>query len=439
MTTALIVDDDPDFTHVMSVMLSQRGVSASAAASLQTARRQIATSPPDLVLLDLHLPDGDGLSLLRDPQVAENSEVVLMTGHASLESSIQALRQGATDYLVKPVCMAQLDSILARVMRPSQLVEHAGNLHEQLQRSGRFGPLVGRSGRMELVYEQIARVARSSAEVFISGETGTGKELASRTVHQLSRRRAGPFVAVHCSSLSPELLEGGRSGTDQYPGVLAQASGGTLFLDEICDTPPALQARLLRLLDDGRPGWDGRNALCEQDVRIIASTNREPEAAIASGALREDLFYRLNVFPIQMPALREHIEDLPLLTGHLLREISKRAGAAKQATPSALQRLSQYRWPGNVRELRNALQLAHVMTQGGQITHAWLPCDLAAPLAPVRKGEIFEVAAGTTLAQLEREVILATLESHGWQKERSATALGISLKTLYNRLKQYGH
>ena len=291
---------------------------------------------------------------------------------------------------------------------------------------------------MELVYEQIARVARSTVEVFISGETGTGKELAANRPPIKHRRRAGPFVAVHCSTLSPDLLEGRRAGVDKHLSVLAQASGGTPFLDEICDTPPALQARLLRLLDAGRPGSEARSALCEPEVRIVASTNRDPEAAVASGVLREDLFYRLNVFPIQMPALREHMEDLPLLATHLLHEISKSAGSAKQATLSALQRLSQYRWPGNVRELRNALQLAYVMTQGGQITHSWLPCDLAAPLAPVRKGEIFEVAAGTTLAQLEREVILATLESNGWQKERSATALGISLKRLYNRLKQYG-
>jgi len=350
---------------------------------------------------------------------------VLMTGNASLESSILALRHGAADYLLKPVSMPQLESVLSRVMKPAQSPPHPADLHAELQRTGRFGPLVGRSGRMELLYEQIVRVARTSVPVFIKGETGTGKELAARTVHELSRRRDSRFAVMNCA-LPPLLLEGALFGAGDQPGLLADAKGGSLFLDDICAMPGALQARLLRALEDGA------------DVRLLSATSRDPAAAIAAGALREDLFYRLCVFPIEMPPLRERVEDLPLLAAHLLREIGRREGVFRQATPAALQRLAQYRWPGNVRELRNALEQSYVMASGREITHPWLPRDGAAPAPVVQRENTFEVAAGTTLAQVEREVILATLARCGGHKERTAHVLGISPKTLYTRLKQYG-
>jgi two-component system response regulator AtoC len=437
MGTALIVDDDTDFSRMMAALVAHKGFATSTAPSLGAARRHIAKARPDLVLLDLLLPDGHGMSLLDDTDLARKSEVILMTGHASLETSIQALRHGAADYLVKPVSSLQLDSILSRVMRPDALQAEVDGLHAQLERTGRFGPLVGRSGRMELMYEQIARVARTGVNVFLNGETGSGKELVARTVHGLSRRRTGPFVSVHCGSLRGPEFECRLFGQDE-PGFLELARGGTLFLNDICEMPPAVQARLMRAIATGFFTRVGSSTACEADVRVIAASGVNPAGAVAKGMLREDLYYRLNVFPIEVPALRDHMEDLPLLAAHLLHDIGRASGQVKHLAPQALQRLRQYRWPGNVRELRNALVQSCVMTPGREIRHPWLPADTAAPAPVARDSETIEVPAASTLAQAERAIILATLERHGHHKERTASALGISPKTLYNRLKQYG-
>jgi len=453
MGHALIVEDDADAAQMIARLVGGEGFSAATARSLQDARRQMAMQQPDLVLLDLRLPDGNGMSLLDDHELIGNSEVVLMTGHASLETSIQALRYGAADYLVKPVSAKQLQSILSRVTRQSVLRAEVETLNQDLERSCRFGHLVGRAEPMTRVYEQIARVAGTSVTVFVTGESGSGKEVVARTVHDLSRRRARPFLAVNCGAISPNLMEseifghekGSFTGADrQHQGFFERAHGGTLFLDEITEMPLALQVKLLRVLETGTFMRVGSTVPQETDVRVIAASNRDPAQAVASGALREDLFYRLNVFPIELPPLRERLSDLPLMVDHFLEEIGQREGAIKQASPAALERLSHYRWPGNVRELRNALQRAWVMTAGPEIGDQWLPRDFLAPAAldaraaPVADVPMVHVAVGTPLADAERRLILATLEHFGNQKERTAAALGVSLKTLYNRLKEYG-
>ncbi|AEG92107.1 sigma-54-dependent transcriptional regulator [Ramlibacter tataouinensis] len=461
MGHALIVEDDADSARMMAALVASEGYSAATAPSLRDARRQMAMQPPDLVLLDLQLPDGNGMALLDEQELIGNSEVVLMTGHASLETSIQALRYGAADYLVKPVSARQLQGILSRVMKPSVLQAEVRTLNDDLQRTGRFGHLVGTSAPMRLVYEQIARVAGTSVTVFVTGESGTGKELVARTVHDLSRRRARPFLAVNCGAISPHLIEseifghekGSFTGAErQHQGFFERAHGGTLFLDEITEMPLELQVKLLRVLETGTFMRVGSTVPQETDVRVVAAANRDLGHAVATGALREDLMYRLNVFPIELPPLRDRKEDLPLLVRHFLQQIGEREGQQKQASEAALERLARYRWPGNVRELRNVLQRAWVMTAGAQITDQWLPRDVptAAPaaLAPLpaataagtggRPSGILEVAVGTPLATVERQVILATLEHFGHHKERTAAALGVSLKTLYNRLKEYG-
>ena len=448
MGHALIVEDDADSARMMAALVTTEGYSAATAQSLRDARRQLALKPPDLVLLDLRLPDGSGMALLDDPALIGNSEVVLMTGHASLETSIQALRYGAADYLIKPVSVKQLQGILSRVMKPSVMQAEVEGLLEQMQRSGRFGHLVGQSGPMKLVYEQIARVAGTAVTVFITGESGTGKELVARTVHDLSRRRARPFLAVNCGAISPNLIESEIFGHEQgsfpgagrqHQGFFERAHGGTLFLDEITEMPPAVQVKLLRMLESGTCMRVGSTTPIETDVRVIAATNRNPAKAVAGGALREDLMYRLNVFPIELPPLRERLDDLPLLVTHFLREIGAREGSPKHAAPAALKRLAQYGWPGNVRELRNVLQRAYVMTAGTEIADQWLPRnDLIEPVAPKRNSASLEIVLGTPLAAVERRLILATLEHCAHHKERTAAALGVSLKTLYNRLKEYG-
>jgi DNA-binding NtrC family response regulator len=448
MGHALIVEDDLDSAKMMAALIGAEGFSAATARSLQDARRQMAMQQPDLVLLDLLLPDGNGMALLDEQALIGNSEVVLVTGHASLETSIQALRYGAADYLIKPVSAKQLQGLLSRVTRPSVLRAEVDQLLDDLQRTERFGHLVGKSEPMQRVYEQIARVAGTSVTVFLAGESGTGKELVARTVHDLSRRRARPFLAVNCGAISPNLMEseifgherGSFTGAERlHQGFFERANGGTLLLDEVTEMPPALQVKLLRVLETGTFMRVGSTTLQQTDVRVIAATNRDPAGAVASGALRQDLFYRLNVFPIDLPPLRARLDDLPPLVRHFLEEMSQREGMVKRATPAALERLAHYRWPGNVRELRNALQRAYVMSTDDLITDQWLPRDvLVDPRAVEPQSDVLQVPVGTSLATVEKQVILATLERFGHQKERTAAALGVSLKTLYNRLKEYG-
>ncbi|HEY6514215.1 MAG TPA: sigma-54 dependent transcriptional regulator [Burkholderiaceae bacterium] len=453
MSHALIVEDDTDVAQMMAALVAADNFTVATAHSLSDARRQLALQPPDIVLLDLQLPDGSGMSLFDDPELLSQSEVVLITGHASLETSIQALRLGAADYLVKPVSPKQLHGILSRVMRPSTLKAELATMSAKWKDTGTFGHLWGRSLPMQRVYEQISRVSGTAVTVFITGESGTGKELVAKTTHELSRRRKRPFTAVNCGAISPNLIEselfghekGSFTGADrQHQGFFERSHGGTLFLDEITEMPLELQVKLLRVLENGTFSRVGSTQVQEADVRVIAASNRPPEMAMTAGKLREDLFYRLNVFPITLPPLRERAEDIGLLAQHFLDEVCAAEGVAKKLSREAVAKLERYRWPGNVRELRNVMQRAFVMTAGDMITDEWLPTSgvvAAAAGEPANAeptGQTITVQVGTSIAQAERQLILATFEHCGHNKERTAAALGISLKTLYNRLKEFG-
>jgi DNA-binding NtrC family response regulator len=294
-------------------------------------------------------------------------------------------------------------------------------------------------------------VAGTAVSVFITGESGTGKEVVAQTMHDLSRRRKQPFLAVNCGAISPNLIEseifghekGSFTGADRmHQGFFERAHGGTLFLDEITEMPLELQVKLLRVLETGTFMRVGSTTPIETDVRVIAATNRTPEQAVASGKLREDLYYRLNVFPIALPPLRDRSSDVPLLAEHFLAAVCERENVRKRFTPAALEKLSAYRWPGNVRELRNVVQRAFVMAEGEQITDEWLPSDPpsaeGAAAAPTGRGEAsISIRLGTSMAEAERQLILATLRHFNQHKERTAAVLGVSLKTLYNRLKEY--
>ncbi|HET7866528.1 MAG TPA: sigma-54 dependent transcriptional regulator [Burkholderiaceae bacterium] len=465
MTHVLIVDDDVDSATSLRSLVAGDQFTVALAHTLRDARRQIALQQPDIVLLDLRLPDGNGMDLFADPQLVANSEVVLVTGHASLETSIQALRLGAADYLIKPINLRQLQGVLSRFMKPAALKAEVDDLTANLAQSGHFGHLWGRAPAMLRVYEQISRVAGTGVAVFITGESGTGKELVAQTVHGLSRRRKQPFLAVNCGAISPNLIEseifghekGSFTGADrQHLGFFERASGGTLFLDEITEMPLDLQVKLLRVLETGRFMRVGSTQSQEADVRLVAATNRLPLQAVEQGKLREDLLYRLNVFPIEVPPLRDRLSDVPLLAEHFLRAIGQQEGEAKRFMPVALERLSAYRWPGNVRELRNAVQRAYVMAADDLIDEEWLPlpqpqpqpaqdgalADASLPrrepqALPTDAGSVVTLPIGTSMAQAERSLILATLRHYDHHKERTAAALGISLKTLYNRLKEY--
>jgi two-component system, NtrC family, response regulator AtoC len=445
MPHALVVDDDADSAETMAMLIATEGFTVATAGSLRDARRQMALQEPDIVLLDLVLPDGSGMELVNDAKLLPNTEVVLITGHASLDTSIQALRLGAADYMVKPISLKQLQGVLSRVTKPSALKAEADSLSQTLEDEGHFGQLWGRSASMRRVYQQILRVSATAVTVFLTGESGTGKEVVAKTVHDLSRRRARPFLAVNCGAISPHLIEseifghekGSFTGADrQHVGFFERASGGTLFLDEITEMPLDLQVKLLRVLETGTFTRVGSTQAHETDVRILAATNRNLTQAVGAGKLREDLLYRLNVFPIHLPALRERAEDIPLLAAHFLDQISRREGEGKQFAPEALARLAAHPWPGNVRELRNIVYRAYVMANDATIVDECLPTTQAA--APAATGApAITVRVGTTLAEIERQVTLATLEHLGKHKEKTAATLGISLKTLYNRLKEY--
>jgi len=451
MTHVLIVDDDADAAAMLAALVATENCTVATAHTLRDARRQVVLQPPDIVLLDLQLPDGSGMALFEDADLVARAEIALITGHASLETSIQALRLGATDYLVKPVNPKQLHGVLSRVMRPAVLKAEIATLSKTWQASGHFGHLWGRSETMERVYEQISRVAGTAVTVFVTGESGTGKELVARTVHDLSRRRKRPFVAVNCGAISPNLIEselfghekGSFTGADrQHQGFFERAHGGTLFLDEITEMPLELQVKLLRVLETGTFMRVGSTQIQEADVRIIAASNRPPEQAVESGRLREDLLYRLNVFPVDLPPLRDRREDVALLAAHFLAEVNASEGGAKRLSPAALAKLASWRWPGNVRELRNAVQRAYVMAVGDTIGDEWLPGEVPARRvdhgrAGADGGDAISVPVGSSIAQAERQLILATFAHCGRNKERTAAVLGVSLKTLYNRLKEF--
>ena len=445
MPHALVVDDEQDAAEMMAALIAAEGFSVATAGSLQQARRRMALQPPDIVLLDLMLPDGNGLDLIEQTRELPNAEVVLITGHASVESSVQALRMGAADYLTKPLNIKQLRGVLSRLRRPSTLSADAADMQRTLVEEGHFGLLWGRAAPMRRVHEQILRVSGTGVTVFLTGESGTGKELVARTVHDLSRRRGRPFLGVNCGAISPNLIEseifghekGSFTGAErQHQGFFERANGGTLFLDEITEMPLDLQVKLLRVLETGTFMRVGSVQVQEADVRIIAASNSDLNQAVATGKLREDLLYRLNVFPIHLPSLRERAGDIELIATHFLDEIGRREGQTKRFSPEALGRLAAYRWPGNVRELRNIVHRAYVMAPDSTITDECLP-NADAPAPAVNGTPVITIEIGTSLAEIERLVTMATLEHYGRHKERTAAALGVSLKTLYNRLKEY--
>jgi DNA-binding NtrC family response regulator len=342
------------------------------------------------------------------------------------------------------VDVPRLKAVLANVSRTLALKEEIGSLRGELRRLGRFGSMIGNSGPMQEVYDRVMRVAPTEATVLVTGESGTGKEMVAQTLHVLGPRRKGPFVPVNCSAVPSNLIESELFGhergsftgaTQQHRGVFERASGGTLFLDEITEMPAELQARLLRVLEAHTITRVGGEDAVPVDVRLVAATNRSPEQAVKQGALRQDLYYRLNVFPIPLPPLRDRGEDIVLIAEHFLDELNQSSGVVKRLSASARERLLRYGWPGNVRELRNVVQRDHIMSADELRMDALVAtvADSAAPGAVKADG----IGVGMPLVEVERRMILATLEHCGGDKKQAAQVLGISLKTLYNRLNVY--
>jgi DNA-binding NtrC family response regulator len=366
---ALVVDDDLDVLKGLAEVVEREGFQVSCAPTLKQARESIAANTPDVVLVDINLPDGSGLDLLEGMGPAA-PEVVLITGQASVETAVDALRRGAADYLTKPVEYARLKAMLSSLARTLEMKSEIGTLRNELRKLGRFGPLIGASPAMQAVYDLIGRVAPTNAGVLITGETGTGKEVVANTIHDLSRRARHPFVAVNCGAISETLIEtelfgherGSFTGADRmHKGYFERAHLGTLLLDEITEMPLALQVKLLRVLETSSVLRIGGDKPIKVDVRIIAATNRSLQEAVEAGRLREDLLYRLNIFPIALPALRERGDDVERLAERFVGELNAAQGTAKQLTPAGRARLRRHSWPGNIRELKNVLHHAYIV------------------------------------------------------------------------------
>lgn len=443
MPHVLIVDDDKNTRDGLSELIAREGFTTATASSLSEAQERIERQKPDVLLLDVVMPDGSGLDFLENFENRSMCETVFITGHASIESSVQALRLGASDYLLKPIRIAQLRRILGRVARPTDLKTEIATLRDELRRLGRFGRLIGTSQPMQWIYDQISRVAPTGATVMITGESGTGKEVVAQTLHDLSPRHKHAFLPVNCGAISPQLIESELFGHEkgsftgavrEHRGYFERASGGTLFLDEVTEMPVELQVKLLRVLETRLFMRVGSDREIETDVRIIAATNRPPEEAVAEGKLRADLLYRLQVFPLHLPPLRERLDDIELLSTHFLKELNQAEGTAKTFTPGAVEALKRHQWPGNLRELKNIVHRAFILAND-VISEQSLPPEIGAPQQPT--GPCFTVRVGSTVAEVERSLILATIQQCDGTKEQAAEMLGISLKTLYNRLKEY--
>ena len=443
----LVVDDEPTERDGLARMVGQWGYEVETASSGEEALSLIESQHPAVVLTDLVLPEMDGLTLLQKLRETGRPPIVLLvTGHGTVESAVEAMRHGAFDYLTKPVDATRLQVLLEKSIEEESKTRELTLLRHQLRQKGSFGQLVGQSKGMQEVYRWIELAATSTAPVLVYGESGTGKELVARTIHDLSNRRNKPFVAINCAAIPETLIESELFGhergaftgaTERRLGCFELADGGTLFLDEIAEMDSNTQAKLLRVLQEGnfRRVGGGKQEI-QVDVRVVAATNRVPSDAIQQGQLREDLFYRLNVFSIKLPPLRERKDDIPLLVKTFIEEFNRQDNRqVRGVTGDGERELDRYAWPGNVRELRNVVQRAVVLSGSGLIDTEHLPENILRATTPAPAAQRGSVVP---IREMERDAILRALDETSQDKRRAAQLLGISLKTLYNKLAKYG-
>jgi DNA-binding NtrC family response regulator len=440
----LIVEDEPATRVGLTELVRTWGFTAASAGDGQEALERITEFRPAIIISDLVMPRMGGLDLLRSlSNDGGEYTIVILTAQGTVETAVEAIKEGAYDYLTKPIEPQRLKILLDKIVERQDTLREVKVLRKQLREQGAFGQMVGSSAQMRKVYQTIEQAAPTGASVLIWGESGTGKELVAQTIHQLSPRNQMPFVPINCAAIPETLLEseifghekGAFTGAfDRREGCFELADRGTLFLDEIAEMTPPTQVKLLRVLQERRfRRLGGRNEQAV-DVRVIAATNAVPADAVKSGKLREDLFYRLNVFAIELPPLRKRKEDLPLLIQAFLGEFNARNRKAVSALdPAAMRALEQYNWPGNVRELRNVIERAVILCSGQFIEPKHLPPLVAAPTVEISKPTL-SLTPGTTVEEAENRLILMTLEHTRDNKTRAAEILGISLKTLHNKL-----
>jgi DNA-binding NtrC family response regulator len=447
----LIVEDEENERTGLAELIASWGYRTDTARDGVEGLEKAVAWLPSIVITDLKMPRMGGMELME--QLAAQSQtvaVVMVTAQGTIDSAVQAMRMGAYDYVTKPIDTNRLRTILQKA---SELLSTRTELEvtrRKLRETGSLGRLVGASKRMREIFHLIEMVSPSTASVLITGASGTGKELVARTVHDLSPRKSRSFVAINCAAIPETLIESEIFGHEKgaFTGALERrtgcfelAEGGTLLLDEIGEMPVATQAKLLRVLEDRKLRRLGSKVETTVDVRVLAATNKVPEEAVANGELRQDLYYRLNVFNIHMPPLREHKEDIPELVHSLLAEMSSKHNRKVSAVSEAvLNVFSNYSWPGNVRELRNTLERAVIVCEAGMVETRHLPPGFGQ--ITVRPGandpDAVRLGVGTTVEEAEKLLILKTLAATSNNKTRAAEILGISLKTLHNKLKEYG-
>jgi DNA-binding NtrC family response regulator len=443
----LIVDDDEPSRKGLRALLSREGYRVEEAGDGESGLEKARNFRPAVVIADLVMPRMGGLELTRVIQEdLPFAAIILLTGQGTIETAVQAMKAGAYDYLTKPVDSRHLSLILNKALERSKIAREVALLRRQL--GGADGPAVlGRSSGMKEVLRQVELAAGSTAAVLVLGESGTGKELVARTIHALSTRAKGPYVGVNCAAIPETLLEseifghekGAFTGAgERRIGCFEMADGGTLLLDEVVEMHASVQAKFLRVLEEGVFRRIGGRTEIRVDVRIVAATNKDPLTAIRNGQLREDLYYRLNVFPITIPPLRDRAEDIPVLaSAFLLDAAAKNNRTTQRISPDAMKVLQQYGWPGNVRELRNVIERAVILSRGEAIEVPHLPEGLRRPQAAPHAANAVTVPIGTTVDEAEKALIMQSLEFAGYNKTRAAEILGISLKTLHNKLNRY--
>jgi DNA-binding NtrC family response regulator len=441
----LIVEDEPSTRVGLTELVRTWGFTAESAADGEDALKSVTSFRPSIIITDLVMPRMGGLELLKAlKDDGTEYTVVLLTAQGSVESAVEAMKEGAYDYLTKPIEPQRLKILLDKIVERQDTLREVKVLRRQLREQGSFGSMIGSSPSMRKVYQIVEQAAPTSASVLIWGESGTGKELVAKTIHQLSPRTNQPFVPINCAAIPETLLEseifghekGAFTGaTDRREGCFELADRGTLFLDEIAEMTPATQVKLLRVLQEQTFRRLGGRHEQTVDVRMIAATNVVPADAVKSGKLREDLYYRLHVFAIELPPLRQRKEDLPLLIQSFIAEFNSRNNKQVSAVePAAMKVLEHYHWPGNVRELRNVVERAVILSSGQFLEMKHLSAYLTETPAPAAPAGGMALTAGMTVEEAENRLIMLTLEHSGGNKTRAAEILGISLKTLHNKL-----
>ncbi len=446
----LIVEDEENARKGYEQLLQRWGYEVLGVGTAEDALAKFSNFQPDSLIADVELPGMNGLDLLA--QLGEELRqvpAIIITGKGSEERAVAAIESRAFWYIEKPLKPPILKALLERALEATHDKKKLEVLQRALRETGRLGDLVGASKPMQDVMRIVEMAAPSSASVLITGETGSGKEIVARTLHKLSPRASGPFVAINCSAIPESLMEseifgherGAFTGAaERRVGCFELADGGTLLLDEIGEMPAPTQAKLLRVLEDRKVRRLGSKTETPVDVRVIAATNKDPEQAVASGHMRQDLYFRLNVFHVNLPPLRDHKEDIPLLVDHILRDINAKHGKNVRGIGAEVMDIfMSHTWPGNIRELRNVLERSAIMCEKDLISRANLPGEFGKTAA--KSGSdlgSLKFPIGTTVEAMERELILQTLAATNNNKTRAAELLGISLKTLHNKLKEYG-